>query len=101
MRPAQAGFGRKAARDRIARGRVNYVIATRTDLSVLALVELDNRAPKDGRDADGHRLTASAGYTTHRFSCALSPSPLAIREQLLGPPTAEIVPLPRPAAPDR
>ncbi len=101
MHPTQGGRSGKAAQDRISKARVDYVIAARTDLSVLALVELDDTTPVDGRDAEQDQLTASAGYTTHHFSGDLRPSPLAIREQLLGLPTAEIVPLPRPTQPDR
>lgn len=96
MQPTQAGCRQARAQGRIAQARVDYVIAARADLSILALVELDDRARMDGRDAERDQLTTSAGYTTHRFSCGLSPTPLAIREQLLGPPTAEIVLLPRP-----
>ena len=101
VQPTQAGCRHARAQGRIAQARVDYVIAARADLSILALVELDDRAEMGRRDAERDQLTASAGYTTHRFSFGLSPTSLAIRETLLGPPTAEIVLLPRPDSPDR
>lgn len=101
MGSTRAGRAGRDAEGRIAQTRIDYVIAARTDVAVLALVELDDRAHEGGIDTERDRLTGGAGYITHRFRCGGSPSPLAIREQVLGPPTAEIVPLPRPASPDR
>ena len=85
---------RRAALNRIAQKRVDYVIAERGDLHVLALVELDDRTHRASRDADRDSLTASAGYVTHRFSSTRKPTAPAIREQVLGLPMAEIVPFP-------
>jgi len=96
----------RGLRNTFDRKIVDFCIARRDTLEVLALVELDDRSHSANRDAKRDAITVAAGYRTLRCSSRSKPDAQQIRvafaTALAGPPKVHFVnysePLPRATA---
>lgn len=68
-----------AARNRFSQKVVDFVIVTRDDAEVVALVELDHRSQHAAKDAGRDAMTAAAGYRTIRISGKPRPTAQSVR----------------------
>jgi hypothetical protein len=74
---------RRGARNRFSQKVIDYVVADRASLQVVALVELDDRTHDPKRDAARDKLTRSVGLRTVRFSAKNRPDVREIRLHVL------------------
>lgn len=65
---------RWAVRSRFNRKVADFVVCERVTLSIIALVELDDRTHSATADRDRDELTKAAGYQTFRFRSKQKPS---------------------------
>jgi very-short-patch-repair endonuclease len=72
---------RLAAFRRISQKRADYVIA-RSDLSVLCVIELDDRTHDPRRDAQRDQWLASAGIRTLRYASSRKPNEAQIAAEV-------------------
>jgi hypothetical protein len=79
IEPVSRGKSYQSDFRRISQKRVDYAIFTR-DLRLLAIVELDDRTHRAGRDAVRDRMVASAGIRTLRFQSRRKPDEAQIRQ---------------------
>lgn len=77
IEPRAEGQARLAAFRRISQKRVDFVIA-RADLSVLCVIELDDRTHNKRRDAERDRMLESAGIPTLRYDSRRKPDEAAL-----------------------
>jgi len=69
---------------------VDFVAQRRTDGSIVAVIELDDRTHKTDKDARRDAMLKSAGYRTVRWNSKSKPDTAAIRAALLPPPPATV-----------
>jgi very-short-patch-repair endonuclease len=89
LEPAAAKSDRSAyyrARGMFSQKIVDFVAQSRTDGSVVAVLELDDRTHDAGKDAKRDAMLESAGYRVVRWSSKAKPDAGAIRARLLPPP---------------
>ena len=84
MEPRARGKTWRQMRAAIAQKYVDFVVCDPSSLSVLALVELDDRTHNPAQDAQRDAMTLQAGYRTVRWHSKRKPSVQQIRETLLG-----------------
>ena len=86
--PEGSGRRRRAAhaavRARYDRKVVDFLLQSRADGSVVAVVELDDRTHVPDRDRRRDAMMASAGYRTIRWDSRRKPNLARIREVVLG-----------------
>lgn len=68
-----------ATRNRFSQKVVDFVIVTRDNAEVVALVELDHRSHRAAKDADRDAMTAAAGYQTIRIFGKPRPTAQSVR----------------------
>lgn len=73
-----------AVRARYDRKVVDYVLQSRADGRVVAVVELDDRTHVAARDRKRDAMMARAGYRTLRWDSRRKPGPAQIRAAVLG-----------------
>lgn len=61
----------------------DFLVCTPGQLSVVAIIELDDRSHDKTRDATRDRMTAAAGYRTIRYESRNRPTPHQIRSDVL------------------
>ena len=71
-----------ATRNRFSSKRVDYVLESRADGSIIALVELDDRTHDAQADAVRDRMTASAGYLTIRLPASERPTMVNVADRI-------------------
>ena len=84
-----------ATRNRFSSKRVDYVLESRFDGSIIALVELDDRSHDAQADAVRDRLTAAAGYLTIRLPAGERPTMVKVADRIraaLQPPAPSVTP---------
>jgi very-short-patch-repair endonuclease len=67
-----------ATRNRFAQKHVDFVVCDRASLDVRAIIELDDRTHRAGKDQARDAMFANAGYITHRFASRQKPTIEAI-----------------------
>lgn len=84
IKPA-AGYNTRAYWRQLARigsKHCDFLICTPETLSVIAIIELDDRTHDRDRDAIRDRMTAAAGYRTIRYESKDRPTPERIRRDI-------------------
>lgn len=71
---SMAGSTRIALRNRFDRKMADFVVCERETLSIVALVELDDRSHRATNDQQRDEITRSAGYRTVRFRSKQKPT---------------------------
>lgn len=64
---------------------VDFVVQKRSDGSIVAIVELDDRTHQSAKDAKRDSMLASAGYRVVRWNSKTKPDAAAIRAELARP----------------
>lgn len=98
MDPAVSRGDRKAyyrLRGMFSQKIVDFVAQRRSDGTIVAVIELDDRTHDAEKDARRDEMLASAGYRIVRWNSKSKPGAAAIRETLMPPPP------PLPATPHR
>jgi hypothetical protein len=74
------------ARGMFSQKIVDFVAQRRTDGSIVAVIELDDRTHDNDKDAKRDAMLASAGYKIVRWNSKAKPDAATIRSQLVPPP---------------